>query len=112
MTVGELLRRFPEVPRDLERAPELARYAEAFGTWLHAAREPSACATAHDAANNYYTKLVVPLAIYGLGLATREGVLGEIEQLLARYAADPDGFAATLVPAGAASREVRGPGCG
>jgi hypothetical protein len=111
MTVSELIARFPEIPRDLHGEPVLARFAETFGPLLRVARSPSACATHHDAPNHYYLKLVGPMSIYGYGLSSRERVLGELDQLLERHAADPAGFAASLVPAGASEREARGPGC-
>jgi hypothetical protein len=111
MTLTELFQRFPEIPRDLRDEPLLAEFAESLGDLLRQARMPSNCASEHDAANHLYLKLVGPLSIYGFGLATREGVLAEIRALLDRRRADPAGFAASLVPADAAAREVRGPGC-
>lgn len=111
MTVDELTARFPEIPADLRGEPLLARFAETFDELLQMARSPSPCATQHDAANHYYLKLIGPLSIYGYGLATRDGVLADLQQLLDRHAADPAGFAASLLPAGTADREVRGPGC-
>jgi hypothetical protein len=111
MTVRELLARFPEIPPDLHEAPVLARFAGTFDALLCQARMPSPCATAHDAANHYYLKLIGPLAIYGYGLSRREQVLADIEGLLERHARDPQGFAASLVPSGAAAAEVRGPDC-
>jgi hypothetical protein len=111
MTVEELLDRFPEIPPDLAGEPALARFAEVFDGLLRQARNPSACATRHDAGNHYYLKLIGPLSIYGFGLATRERAIGDIRTLLDRHAADPGGFAASLVPPDAAEREVRGPGC-
>lgn len=107
MTVAELLSRFPEIPRDLADDPVLARFAEAFDPLLRLAREPSACATAHDAANHYYLKLVGPLSIYGYGLATRERTLDDLAAMLERHAADPVGFAASLLPPSTATAERR-----
>jgi hypothetical protein len=112
MSIAELFQRFPEIPRDLGEEPLLAEFAADLGDLLRQARMPSNCSRHHDAANHIYLKLVGPLSIYGYGLATRDGVLAEIRALLERRRADPAGFAASLVPADAASREVRGPGCG
>lgn len=103
--------RFPEIPRDLQDDPVLARFAAVLGDLLRVARSPSPCATGHDAANHYYLKLIGPLSIYGYGLATRERVIADLSTLLERHDADPEGFAASLLPAGTADREVRGPGC-
>ena len=111
MTTQDLVTRFPEIPRDLHGEPVLARFAEAFDALLRVARNPSACSQSHDAANHYYLKLIGPMAIYGYGLARRERVLADLQGLLDRHAADPQGFAATLVPSDAATEETRGPGC-
>jgi len=111
MTVQELITRFPEIPRDLHGEPLLARFAETFDDLLGVARKPSACATQHEAANHYYLKLIGPLSIHGYGLATRERALADLQELLDRHAADPKGFAASLLPEATAEREVRGPGC-
>ena len=97
MTVAELISRFPEISRDLHDQPVLSRFAEAFDELLQVARNPSACATQHDAANHYYLKLIGPMSIYGYGLATREATLAELQQLLDRREADPGGFAASLL---------------
>lgn len=48
--------RFPEIPKDLHEEPILSRFAEVFGDLLPVARNPSACASQHDAANHYYLK--------------------------------------------------------
>ena len=112
MTVKELLARFPEIPPGLRDEPVLARFAEAFDGLLRSARNPSPCATRHDAANHYYLKLIGPLAIHGYGLSTREQLLAELQELLDRGQADPDGFAQSLLPADTAAKEVRGPNCG
>ncbi len=111
MTVQELVGRFPEIPADLHSDPLVAEFAETFGGLLQAADKPSACSTEHDAGNHYYLKLVGPMDIYRYGLYTRERVLGEIQALLDRYRADPDGFAGSLLPADTAAQEVKGPGC-
>jgi len=111
MTVQELTTRFPEIPKDLHREPLLARFAETFGDLLKIARKPSACSTQYDAGNHYYLKLVGPLDIYRYGLSTREKVLKQLQELLDRYQADPQGFAASLLPTDTAIAEVKGPGC-
>ena len=111
MTVQELVARFPEIPEDLHEEPILSRFAEVFGELLRVARNPSNCATEHDAANHYYLKLIGPMGIYGYGLSAREQVLAEVQQLLDRHEADPGGFAASLLPEDTGDSEVRGPGC-
>jgi hypothetical protein len=112
MTLEELAARFPEIPASLHAEPALSTFADSFADLLRAARRPSACSTAHDAANHYYLKLVGPLAIHGYGLSSREKVVAQMQGLLEAQAADPDGFAASLVPAQAARDEIHGPGCG
>jgi hypothetical protein len=111
MTVQDLVARFPEIPNDLRDEPILATFAETFTTLLGAARNPSNCAAQHDAGNHYYLKLIGPMAIYGYGLATRESVLSEIQELLDRHRANPDQFARSLLPEDTADHEVPGPGC-
>ena len=111
MTVQELVSRFPEIPADLHGEPVLSRFAGTFSDLLRVARNPGACATQHDVANHYYLKLIGPMSIYGYGLATRDQVLAELQEFLDRHAADPNGFAASLVPQDAVEREVRGPDC-
>jgi hypothetical protein len=111
MTLPELVSRFPEIPADLRQEPVLAELARDCADLLAVARQPSACATQHDAANHYYLKLIGPLAIYGYGLFSREKALGQISDLLARRRSDPAGFAASLLPADVAAQEQKGPGC-
>lgn len=111
MTVQELISRFPEVSPELAGEPTVAEFAETFSDLLAVARKPSNCSTGHDAANHYYLKLIGPLSYYRYGLATRERVVADLRALLDRHAADPDGFAASLLPEDAAVAEVRGPGC-
>jgi hypothetical protein len=112
VTIQELTARFPEIPADLRGEPVLERFAATFDGLLRLARNPSNCARQHDAANHYYLKLIGPLAIYGYGLSTRPRVLADLQELLDRHDADPDGFAASLLPPDTAGSEVRGPGCG
>jgi hypothetical protein len=64
-----------------------------------------------SAGNHLYLKLVNPIAIYAIGLAKREIVLKQLQDLVDAQRADPAGFAATLLPEGAPAQEVRGPGC-
>ncbi len=111
MTMRELFARFPEIPADLRDSAVLQRFAEVFAPLLAVAVKPSPCSTEHEAGNHYYLKLVGPLSIYGYGLSTREKVESQLQELLDRHAADPAGFAATLLPDAVADREVRGPGC-
>ena len=111
MTVDTLLARFPEIPRSLADEPSLVELAEKCDALLAAAVKPAPCSTGHDAANHYYMKLVGPLAIHGIGLSTREKVVSQIRELLDRRDADPDGFAASLLPDDVAPAEARGPGC-
>ena len=111
MTVDEMVARFPEIPADLHAEPRLAQLAERCGELLAVARKPSNCSTEHDPANHFYMKLIGPLSIYGYGLSSREKILSQIDELLRRREENPEGFAASLLPAGTAAREVRGPGC-
>jgi len=111
MTVHELVARFPEIPPDLRDEPLLAQFAETFDDLLRQAQDPSACSQQYSAANHYYLKLIGPLKIYMYGLSTREKVRQQLQELLERHAADPDGFAASLLPEDTAPQEVKGPGC-
>jgi hypothetical protein len=112
MTVDELIARFPEIPPDLSGEPTLAQLAACCGDLLQVAQKPSNCSVQYDAGNHYYLKLVGPLAIYGYGLAKREKVVQQLQDLVDRQQADPGAFAASLLPAGTVATEVRGPGCG
>ncbi len=111
MTVQDLMARFPAIPRSLHDEPLLTRFAAAFSSLLVVAQQPSACSTSHSAENHYYLNLVGPLAIHGYGLSSREKVLGQIQELLDRQAADAEGFAASLLPADTSATETKGPGC-
>jgi len=112
MTVDELIARFPEIPSDLHGEPVLAQLAARCGELLRVAEKPSNCTVQYGAGNQYYLKLVGPMAIYGYGLAKREKLLQQLQELVDRQQADPEGFAASLLPAGTAAAAVRGPGCG
>ena len=111
MRVQELIARFPEIPADLHQEPVLAELAEACGPLLAVARKPSACATEYDAANQYYLALITPIGIYGYGLAKREKLLQQLQELVDRQRTDPAGFAASLLPRETVVTEVKGPGC-
>ena len=111
MTVRELCARFPEVSSDLAEEPVLARFAETFSDLLAVAYKPSNCSTGHDAGNHFYLKLVGPLSYYRYGLATRERVLSDLSDLLDQHAADPEGFAASLLPPDTVAAQIKGPDC-
>ena len=111
MSVDELVARFPEIPVDLRDEPVLAEFAAKLGGFLSIARRPSNCSTGHDAGNHFYVKLIGPLTYYGYGLATRERVVEDLRQIIDDHEADPDGYAATLLPDDVAPVEVKGPGC-
>jgi hypothetical protein len=98
MTVPELAKRFPEIPQDLYDEPLLARFAEAFDPLLREAQNPTNCAAEYAPGHHYYLKLIGPLKIYMYGLASKEKVLGQVQDLLDRYQADPQGFATSLMP--------------
>jgi hypothetical protein len=111
MTVQELIARFPEVSPELAREATLAEFAETFSDLLAAARKPGNCSTGYDPGNHYYLALIGPLSYYRYGLATRERVVDDLRALLDRHAADPQGFAASLLPEDTAVAEVKGPDC-
>ena len=111
MTVDELLARFPEVPRDLRDEPILAEYVLALGPLLRMARKPSACMRdSKDHPHVFYVRLVNDLAIYGIGLAKRDGTLARLRATLEAHRKQPATFACSLI-----QRQVSGtprPGCG
>ena len=111
MEVQELIARFPEIPATLHGEPLLARLAEVCGELLRSARKPSPCSQQHEAANHYYLELIGPLALVSYGLSSPEKVRGQLQNLLDRQQADPQGFAASLLPVDTAPQEVRGPDC-
>lgn len=96
MTVQELTEKFPEIPVDLRSESILSRFAEVFGDLLQQANNPSATSSRNNAGNHYYLKLIGPMSSYGYGMCTRARVLMQIRELLDRYEADPQGFAASL----------------
>ena len=105
MTVKDLVGKFPEIPQNLHEEPLLKRFAEVFGELLQVARKPSPCSTQHDPENHYYLKLIGPLSIHGYGLSTRENVLDQLQELLDRHQANPQGFASSLVSGDTVARE-------
>jgi hypothetical protein len=111
MTVNELCARFSEIPSELRDEPTLSEFAATFGDLLAVAHKPSSCSTGHDPGNHFYLKLIGPISYFGYGLATRERVVQDMRKLLDEYAADPEGFAVSLLPEGTVSLEVRGPDC-
>lgn len=111
MDVQELIARYPEIPATLHQEPLLARLAQACGDLLRSARKPSPCSQQHEAANHYYLKLIGPLALVSYGLSSPEKVRVQLQELLDRQQADPQGFAASLLPGDTAPQEVRGPDC-
>ena len=99
MTVDELLGHFPEVPRDLRDEPILTEYVKAFGPLLRVAQKPSPCmGSGGDAQHVFYTRLVNDLAIYAIGLATRDRTVARLQATLEQYRRPPATFACTLVP--------------
>ncbi len=111
MTIHELLQRFPEVSPDLGDEPTLAEFADTFGELLAVAYKPGNCSTGYDAGNHFYLALIGPLSYFRYGLATRDRVIADMRALLDRYAADPEGFAASLLPADTVAMQVKGPNC-
>ena len=99
MTVEEFLARFPEVPRSLREEPVLAEYVKAFSSLLLVAQKPTPCMRdGGDAQHVFYVRLVNDLAIYGIGLATRDRTIAKLQALLDQDKAQPATFACTLVP--------------
>ena len=99
MTVEEFLARFPEVPRNLHDEPVLAECVNVFGQLLRLAQKPTPCMhDGGDAQHVFYVRLVNDLAIYGIGLATRERTLARLQAILDQHRAQPATFACTLVP--------------
>lgn len=98
MSIEELVAKFPEIPRDLRREPVLARFAETFGDLLRQAQNPSACTTDYSPGHHYYLKLIGPMKIYMYGLASKEKVLQQLQQLIDSHDADPQNFVVSLLP--------------
>ncbi len=111
MTAYQLIARFPEVSEDLAEEPTLKEFAEVFDDLLAQASKPGNCSTGYSPGNHFYLALIGPLGYYRYGLATRERVVADMRALLDRRAADPEGFAASLLPEDTVSQEVKGPDC-
>ncbi len=111
MNIDELTARFPEIPADLHGEAILAEFAEAFGPQLEITEKPSNCTVEQSAGNAFYMTLINPIGIYAIGLAKREAVLEKIQALVEGFRADPDGYAASLLPENVSPVQVRGPGC-
>ncbi len=111
MTVFDLIKRFREIPPDLHGEPVLEQFAATFDEFLKMANKPSNCSTQYDAGNYYYLTLIAPMGVYGYLLCTRADCLQQLQDLIDRYRSDPAAFTASLLPAGTAAREVKGPGC-
>jgi hypothetical protein len=111
MTVFDLIKRFREIPPDLHGEPVLEQFAAAFDEFLKLANKPSNCSTQYDASNYYYLKLIAPMGVYGYRLCTRADCLQQLQDLIDQYRRDPAAFAAGLLPAATAAKEVKGPGC-
>jgi len=112
MTISELCARFPEIPSELRDEPTLGEFATTFGDLLAVAHKPGNCSTGHDPGNHFYLQLIGPIAYFGYGLATRERVIEDMRRLLDTHTADPEGFAASLLPDDTVGVEVSGPDCG
>ena len=111
MNLNELVSRFPEIPSELRTEPVLTTFAAECGDVLAVAQKPSPCSTGHDASNHYYLRLIGPLSIYGYGLSSLDQVISKMQTMIDRHRENPDGFAASLLPADVADQETKGPGC-
>ncbi len=99
MTPQQLISQFPEIKDDLHDEPLLAQFAETFGDMLQQAENPGACSGDYSPGNMYYLKLMGQIRLHMYGLATKEKVLAHMQDLLDRHAADPEGFADSLLTA-------------
>jgi hypothetical protein len=99
MTSQQLIRRFPEIKDDLHDEPLLEQFAETFGNLLQHAENPGACSADYTPGNLYYLKLMGQIRLHMYGLASKEKVLNHMQDLLDRHAADPEGFAESLLTA-------------
>jgi hypothetical protein len=97
MTVQELISQFPEIPPDLHAEPLLARFAATFGDLLQVAQNPGPCSGEYSPGHHYYLKLIGPIRLYMYGLSSKDKVLTKLQALLDRRAADPSGFAESLL---------------
>ena len=98
-------------PRDSFGAPRRADVGRVRHHFRRLAR-PGNCSTGHDPGNHFYLQLIGPIAYFGYGLATRERVIEDMRRLLDTHTADPEGFAASLLPDDTVGVEVSGPDCG
>ncbi len=112
MTITELWARFPEIPAELRGEPTLGEFAATFSNLLAVAQKPGNCSTGYDPGNHFYVKLISPITYLNYGLATRERVVQDMRDLLDAHAANPEGFAASLLPDDTVGVEVSGPNCG
>ncbi len=110
MTVAELVTCFPEIPEDLRDEPLLAQFADKFHDLLRVAQNPGARHEHYSAEHFYYLKLIGPFKVYRYGLSSRQEVMRHMVALLERHAADPENFAATLLPDDSSENEGGGPG--
>ncbi len=99
MTPQQLILRFPEIKEDLHDEPLLAQFAETFGGMLQQAENPGACSGDYSPGNMYYLKLMGQIRLHMYGLATKDKVLAHMQEMLDRHAADPAGFADSLLTA-------------
>ena len=101
----ELVMRFPSIPRSLHGEPVLGRFAAAFDEELRRAQKPSPCsANQQTPANHLYMKLIGPLELVAIGLATKERAVADMTALIERAESDRDALRAELIPADAARR--------
>ncbi len=109
MTAHDLIARFPQIPPALRGHATLDRYASTFADLLGSAQKPSPCsASAPSRAHMAYLKLIGPLELVAIGLATKERALADMEALIARAEADRDGLIRELIPQGTPNQ---GGGC-
>ena len=100
MSVDEFFARFPEVPTDLAGESVFGDYVGVFGPLLRRARKPTPCMgkDGGDAEQQFYSKLINDLAIYGIGLARRDRTLARLAERVEQDRKAPATFGCTLVP--------------
>ena len=105
MTARELIARFPSIPHSLHNEPTLVRFADVFDDLLRGAQKPTPCSASQQTAENYvFMKLIAPLELVALGLATPERAVSDMESLIDRAEDDREALLADLIPANAARR--------
>lgn len=105
MTVEELLMRFPMIPHALRAEPILERFGAAFDEELRAAQKPSPCSAGQQTPSNHlYMKLIGPLELVAIGLATKDRAVTDMTSLIERAESDRDALRAELIPADASRR--------